>query len=203
MEKRARAHVELATDAAGRFERKREPPPHARGRYAKRGKAPKAAKVAASPSAAPASSAPIVKVMTPEGPVDKLTSVGIAKIERAQQLIQDVFVESLETVQDQLCAFDLDPDAPDEVPAHWRAELPDEIAIRRRQRVAQAGLMSKKEAPVALETARAVVQNTLRMQNKQMNVMNVKKLNVAVVVGGVKSSYPELEILSADHREDD
>lgn len=199
---RPSAHADVAEDDAGRFERKPSRPagrPIARKR--KRAAERRAKKIGLVEGAAP-----MVEVLTPNGPLKKLTDDGIAKAERAQQLLQDVFTESLEIVQDQLAAFDIDPDAKGEdVPAHWRTELPDEIAVQRRKRIAQASLLPGRDAPCAFEAARAVVQNTMRMQAKQMNVMNVKKLNVAVLVGGTKHEYPELEIVAggAEWEKDD
>lgn len=146
------------------------------------------------------SAGPIVE---PKRIVDAITAAQTKKAEWAQDLLQDVFVESLETIQDASAAFDLDPDALDEIPASWRKELSDERAVKRRHRVAKAALQNNREAPVALQMATNVVQNVVRMQAKQHGALTIKRLNVAVVIGGTKHDYPELEMKAGSDHEDD
>lgn len=138
-------------------------------------------------------SVPVVEIQTEAGPIDKLSNEGFAIIEEMERLHQDLFRESLEGCQDQLAAFDLDPEDLETVPAHWRSELRDDLAVKRRHAIAKAALLPSRSAPAALETMRAMVNQTVRARGREHG-MAVHRLNVAVIVGGVKHEYSEIEI---------
>lgn len=177
--------------------RQRKAPPLAEGKVQRkperRAPAPERSIVQVKRAPSAPRAAPVVQIETEAGPIDKLSNEGFAIIEEMDRLHQDLFRESLEGCQDQLAAFDLDPDDLDTVPAHWRAELRDELAVKRRHAIAKAALLPSRSAPAALETMRAMVNQTVRARGREHG-MTVHRLNVAVVVGGVKHEYSEIEI---------
>ncbi len=114
-------------------------------------------------------------------------------IERGLKKVEnDLFKESLAVVHSSIShTFDLDPENPNDLPAEWLQELEDKLVteqeLMKRKRIAQAAMLSPKEAPVALQIAAKVLSGMQKARaagdqgNKTLNV-NVVTINAPMPV---------------------
>lgn len=125
----------------------------------------------------------------------------LEKIERGLKKVEnDLFEESLRVVHSAIShTFDLDPMKPDEVPAEWLQELEDKTetleSLGKRKRIAQAAMLSPKEAPVALQIAAKVLGGMQKA--RAMGDQGAKTLNVNVVT--INAPMPVFEEKEIDH----
>ncbi len=117
----------------------------------------------------------------------------LEKIERGLKKVEnDLFKESLAVVHSSIShTFDLDPENPNDLPAEWLQELEDKLVteqeLMKRKRIAQAAMLSPKEAPVALQIAAKVLSGMQKARaagdqgNKTLNV-NVVTINAPMPV---------------------
>ena len=114
-------------------------------------------------------------------------------IERGLKKVEnDLFKESLAVVHSSIShTFDLDPENPNDLPAEWLQELEDKLVteqeLMKRKHIAQAAMLSPKEAPVALQIAAKVLSGMQKARaagdhgNKTLNV-NVVTINAPMPV---------------------
>ncbi len=125
----------------------------------------------------------------------------LEKIERGLKKVEnDLFKESLAVVHSSIThTFDLDPENPNDLPAEWLEELEQglvtEMELGKRKRIAQAAMLSPKEAPVALQIAAKVLSGMQKA--RAASDQGSKTLNVNVVT--INAPMPVFEEKEIEH----
>jgi hypothetical protein len=125
----------------------------------------------------------------------------LEKIERGLKKVEnDLFKESLAVVHSSIShTFDLDPENPNDLPAEWLEELEKglvtEMELGKRKRIAQAAMLSPKEAPVALQIAAKVLSGMQKA--RAAGDQGSKTLNVNVVT--INAPMPVFEEKEIEH----
>ena len=129
----------------------------------------------------------------------------LERTERELQRVENEIVSEASAIVHSVLRFDeIDPAKPDELPATWLEELEglkmgtrehDEAMERllRRKRVAVAGWMSAKTAPVALSIAKGVLIGA--MKARAMSDNGPKHLNINLVsISAPMPVFPEKKV---------
>lgn len=117
-----------------------------------------------------------------------------AKVAGGLQSIEDkLLMESIGILQDVQCFSDIDPGT-EVPPPEWVEEL-GPVRARKRLRLAQAGWMSSKEAPIGIKVSQDIATNIMKAKSQRMvgSTLNVT-VEKAVIVQAEPVQYPELEV---------
>lgn len=141
---------------------------------------------------------------------DKLFKPPMSSLERSERELQrienEIVTEASEVVLSVLKFSDINPDAPTELPADWQEELDsleqgsdDHLRamerMSKRARVARAGWMSAKTAPVALSIAKSVLVGA--MKARAQADQGPKHLNINLV--SISAPLPVFPEKKVDH----
>lgn len=109
-----------------------------------------------------------------------------------RSLESDLLEKSLTVAMDSMRAFEISPDQ-EEPPEAWVKELGVKGAVER-LRTAKMSLLSKKEAPVAIDVAKTVAMGIIRARSVEKTgpkVLNVQFVNLPTAV---LPKIPELDL---------
>lgn len=138
-----------------------------------------------------AASSPAQVVKRPKKPI----SIEQQREQTLKSLEADLFLESMQIVSDSFKFREIDP-GQQEPPEAWVRDLGHEKAMER-LRSAQAGWMSKKDSPVAVQVAQAVVIGISRSRASEKQ--GPRTLNVQVVqMSAPLPQFPELLLSSGE-----
>lgn len=123
------------------------------------------------------------------------TSVSLADVqqEKLRGLEDDLLEHSLEVVGGTCSFAELDPEKFEEIPQHWIDELGEEAA-NRKHRLARAGWLPAKEAPVAITTATKIVTGIVRARATEK--AGPKSLNMNIVQ--LSAPLPEFDVVDVE-----
>lgn len=112
-------------------------------------------------------------------------------MERLQGYEDEIFAKASEIVDGTLRFQDIDPENP-VPPQEWLDELGTKEAVEKRMRIAKSSWMSSKDAPFALQAAKALVVGIIKARSTERAAP--KSLNVVAITVNNRSDYPEKEI---------
>lgn len=130
-----------------------------------------------------------------EAPLTEIVEAPIIPEEKHQDIIRtienELHMQSAEVVHGVLAFTDINPSDPDP-PKKWVKTMGEERA-RKRMRLAQAGWMNAKEAPVALKVATQTFAGIVKARATEKSAP--RALNVQVVqMSSPVPLFPELEV---------
>lgn len=117
-----------------------------------------------------------------------------AKVSDGLRSIEDRLLdESISILSDVQKFSDIEPGT-SEPPAEWIEEVGERRA-RRRLRLANAGWMSSKEAPIGIKVSQDVASSIMKLKSQRMvgSTLNVT-VERAVIVQAEPVRYPEIEV---------
>ena len=127
-----------------------------------------------------------------EAPAPRVLSKAEKRQEQLRTIEDDMLSDGLNLVSGAIDITALDPDNPELMPEGWK-ELYGIAGAKKRLRAATYGLMSAKEAPIALKMATQIVTGIIKARAAEKAGTRSLNIGQAVFIGQ-RVKYDELEV---------